>query len=178
MSMSAQALSHEDSSPAGLLAAYDAAHDELGSPPQSRVRAALEGAAQRGTPLTHLALRSAGVGSQGAQAVAEVLSRDTNLTQVSLEDNALGDDGAAAIARGLNGHPSVFRLNIGYNEITGRGLRGVAELVAAGGPLLCLDLSGNNFYQNVAVAMVAPAGLFSLAPAGQCTTGLSSHGWA
>ena len=56
-----------------------------------------------------------------------------------------------SMARPLHTHPTIFRLDLGYNAITGRGIKAVAALLLESASLLCLDLSGNNLYSRLSM---------------------------
>jgi hypothetical protein len=148
-----------------LLATYDEAASSLDLEPCSELRTALAGAVESGERLAELQLRSAGIGAEGAPALAAVLAFDGALQHLNLEDNALGDEGVVLLARALLDHPSVFRLDLGYNEMTGRGIRAIGELVAASPALRCLDLSGNNLYSRL--PSLTPVSMSALAPLGR-----------
>ena len=125
------------------------------------MRALLFDAAEKGAPLSSLSLRGVPVGRHGARALANVLYLDSFITFANLEDCSLGDDGAIAVAESLRTHPTLFRLDLGYNGVSGKGVKAIAQLLLESPSLLCLDLSGNNLYSRL--NLVAPSALSNLA---------------
>ena len=98
------------SEPSDLLAAYKAALDATGVAACAPLLALLEKAAEDDIPIATLNLKEAGLGAEGAKALAPVLQRDSFLTYANLEENELGDDGTALIADALRQHQTVFRI--------------------------------------------------------------------
>ena len=152
--------------PDALLRAYQAAlAGDATIPPVEPLRALLFDAAEKGAPLSSLSLRGVPVGRHGARALANVLYLDSFITFANLEDCSLGDDGAIAVAESLRTHPTLFRLDLGYNGVSGKGVKAIAQLLLESPSLLCLDLSGNNLYSRL--NLVAPSALSNLAPLGK-----------
>ena len=144
--------------PDALLRAYQAAlAGDATIPPVEPLRALLFDAAEKGAPLSSLSLRGVPVGRHGARALANVLYLDSFITFANLEDCSLGDDGAIAVAESLRTHPTLFRLDLGYNGVSGKGVKAIAQLLLESPSLLCLDLSGNNLYSRL--NLVAPSAL-------------------
>lgn len=97
--------------------------------------------------------------------VAAVLALDSFITFVNLEGTDLADDGVVAVSDALRTHPTLFRLDLGYNGVGGKGVKALASLLLDSPSLLCLDLSGNNLCSRL--AMFAPASMSVLAPLGK-----------
>ncbi len=160
----------EGTTPAQLLEIYEAGlaatPQEPASEPCAPLHALLKQAAENDVPLSALELRGAPIGrAGGAKAFAAVLKADTFVTFANLEEAGLGDEGAALVSDALRRHPTIFRLDLGYNGISGRGVKAVAALVAESPALLCLDMSGNSLYTRL--GMLAPSALSALAPMGK-----------
>ena len=116
--------------PDALLRAYQAAlAGDATIPPVEPLRALLFDAAEKGAPLSSLSLRGVPVGRHGARALANVLYLDSFITFANLEDCSLGDDGAIAVAESLRTHPTLFRLDLGYNGVSGKGVKAIAQLL-------------------------------------------------
>ena len=59
----------------------------------------------------------------------------------------------------------MFRLDLGYNKVTGRGVKALAGLLVESTSLLCLDLSGNTLWSPL--SYVTPSAMSVLAPLGR-----------
>ena len=156
-----------ESDAAALSAAYEAAlfgPDGALLPACEALRKILSDACNADVPPAYLDLRGQTIG-KGAHALAAVLKIDSYITFANLEETELGDDGVVAVAEALRSHPSIFRLDLGYNAISGKGLKAVAALLLDSTSLLCLDLSGNNLYSRL--SLFAPSALSALAPLGR-----------
>ena len=126
----------EGTTPAQLLEIYEAGlaatPQEPASEPCAPLHTLLKQAAENDVPLSALELRGAPIGrAGGAKAFAAVLKADTFVTFANLEEAGLGDEGAALVSDALRRHPTIFRLDLGYNGISGRGVKAVAGSAVA-----------------------------------------------
>ena len=93
--------------------------------------------------LTELYLEHNWFGSEGAVAVARVLSQNMHLKIVSLAHNHIGSIGAMAIANALEQNTVLQRLNLGYCEIDDDGVKKLAASLKKNHTLKYLNLEGN-----------------------------------
>lgn len=158
----------EEATAAQLLAAYEGAlttaKGESIAPCEALLKA-LKAAAENDFPLSSIDLRGNIIGGPGGAPLGKMLALDSFITFANLEEIDLGDEGVTAVADALRNHPAVFRLDLGYNAISGKGAKAVERLMTDSPSLLCLDLSGNNFYARL--GMLTPAALSALAPIGR-----------
>ena len=158
-------MSQPPAEPSELLSVYKEVLAQLGAPPCAPLLGLLEKAAEDDIPIATLNLKEAGLGAEGAKALAPVLLRDSFLTYACLEENELRDEGTALIADALRRHQTVFRLDLGYNRVTGKGVKALAALLVESPSLLCLALSGNNLWSRL--SYIAPSSMSALAPLGK-----------
>ena len=133
--------------PTDLLAAYKAALETGGTVACAPLLTLLEDSAKNDVPIASLHLKKAGLGAVGAAALAAMLQRDSFLTYLNLEENQLGDDGAVHVSDALRRHQAVFRLDVGYNKITGRGVKALASLLVESTLLLPQHCDGPQISQ-------------------------------
>eukprot|EP00986_Skeletonema_menzelii_P007208 scaffold2809_cov119-Skeletonema_menzelii.AAC.9 len=93
--------------------------------------------------LTELYLEQNWFGSEGAVAVARVLSQNMHLKIVSLAHNHIGSIGAMAIANALEQNTVLQRLNLSYCEIDDDGVKKLAASLKKNHTLKYLNLEGN-----------------------------------
>lgn len=74
---------------------------------------------QEASQLQHLSLRSNGITSKGAKAIARRLPTLTKLLSLNLFGNKVGDEGVAAFCRFLPGNSSLRQLSFASNGLTG-----------------------------------------------------------
>lgn len=98
----------------------------------------------RNQSLTHLNLRTNGIGANGAAALAKALGTDQcRLTSLNLRDNSIMAVGAAALAVALKANPVLKDLDLSENLIKEAGAATLAEALGSNGSLTALNLRYN-----------------------------------
>lgn len=113
------AASPRPASPVGELApTSDASDSDSGKDDYSAVFALLLCVS---SPLVFLSLRSSGITSSGAVALASALRSNTTLQSLNLFQNCISDDGALALAHALPHNTALKSLSVANNAISGKG---------------------------------------------------------
>ena len=83
------------------------------------------------------------IGSEGVEALAEVLKSNSTLQELNLFCNQAGDDGAIALAQALKSNSTLINLDLTDNHITSKGIDFIAQSLKSNSALRKIYLRAN-----------------------------------
>lgn len=103
-------------------------------------------------PLQYLNLAFNDILDEGAEQVAKMIASNTTLQELILDDNYIGPTGALPLMSAIASNSSLTRLSLAWNAIgiggLGKGLKAIAEMLAANKALQVLNLCDNGIGSN------------------------------
>ena len=83
------------------------------------------------------------IGTDGAKALAELLTTNTSITKLDLGNNRITTEGIKALVEAIKSNNSITSLNLNSNSIDDEGAKSLAELIQTSATVVKINLAGN-----------------------------------
>ena len=104
---------------------------------------ALAGALEKNATVTNIRLIGTSIGDEGAKALAGALEKNATVAHIDLSCNSIGDLGAKALAGALEKNATVTHIDLGYNSIGDEGAKALAGALEKNATVTNIGLIGN-----------------------------------